>query len=194
MDNDTPVTDLLGEWSGGDRQALDDLMTLVYGELKEQCRRAMARERASHTLEPTALLNEVYLRLVGLKRSEWENRTAFFAFAVRLMRRILVEHAREVGAQKRGGQAQRVDLDFDVLPVSSGSVDVLDLDQLLSALEEHDPFLVKLIELRFFAGMTEREMAEALSVSRSKVQREWRVGKRLLARALEGKRGTDKMD
>lgn len=185
MDDNALVTDKLQAWSAGDQDALDDLVTLVYSELKERCRRALAGERVNHTLAPTALLNEVYVRLAGLQRVSWDNRGAFFGFAVRLMRQVLVEHARAFQAAKRGGNATRVDVDLAELADGRGQIDVLVLDDVLEQLEAKDPRLVQIIELRFFAGMTERECAEALGMSRSSVQREWRFAKRWLATKLE---------
>jgi RNA polymerase sigma factor (TIGR02999 family) len=183
MADDSPVTEFLHAWSDGDPQALEDLIALVYTELREMSRQAMRGERQSHTLNPTALVHEVYMRLAHLKRVSWESRVPFFAFAARLMRRVLVEHARAVKALKRGGLDERVDLELDELP-DKRIIDTLHLDDMLSRLQEHDPFLVQIIELRFFSGLNEVETAEALGVSRTKVQREWRVGKRLLEALL----------
>ncbi len=184
MDSSGPVTDVLQAWSTGDKDALDDLVTLVYTELKKRCRRALSGERANHTLAPTALLNEVYVRLAGLNRVSWDNRGAFFGFAVRLMRQVLVEHARAFQAAKRGGNAKRVDLDLSEFADGRQQINVLVLDDVLEQLEAKDPRMVKIIELRFFAGMTELECAEALSMSRSSLQREWRIAKRWLATKL----------
>ncbi|HEX4961658.1 MAG TPA: ECF-type sigma factor [Thermoanaerobaculia bacterium] len=181
----TPITDLLHAWGDGDRQALDELMELVYGKLEEHARRAMARERESHTLDPAALANEVYLRLRELKKSSWEGRGQFFAFTARLMRHILAEYARAREAQKRGGEAERVTLSHPELQAAPGlSVDILDLNRVLEELSAFDPKLVRLIELRFFAGFSEEEAAEALGESRSSVQREWKVAKNFLAERL----------
>ena len=184
MDTDTPITDLLGAWADGDRDALDELMGVVYAELWESARRAMAGERATHTLEPTALVNEVYLRLLRLKRISWESRSPFFAFAARLMRRILVEHARAVGAKKRGGEAARIALCHAELPGDAPVLDPLILDEALEELEAVDPRLVRIIELRFFTGLTEEETATVLGIGRATVQREWAVAKRLLTKLL----------
>jgi RNA polymerase sigma factor (TIGR02999 family) len=185
MANDSPVTDVLRQWSDGDPQALEDLMALVYTELREMSRRALRGER-SHTLNPTALVHEVYIRLASLKKVSWENRTPFFGFAARLMRRVLVEHARAVKALKRGGKEERVDVMLEDLPDSKDRINVLDLEDVLSRLQEQDPLLVQIIELRFFSGLNEEETGKALGISRSAVQREWRVGKRLLAKLLRG--------
>jgi RNA polymerase sigma factor (TIGR02999 family) len=186
MPTDAPITDLLHAWGDGDHEALDELMELVYGKLAESAERVMARERPSHTFDPAALANEVYLRLRDLKKSSWEGRQPFFAFTARLMRRILVEYARAREAQKRGGEAERVTLSHPELQATPGlSVDILDLNRALEELNAFDPKLVQLIELRFFAGFSEEETAEALGESRSTVQREWIVAKRFLAERLK---------
>lgn len=186
MTEDSPVTETLQAWSDGDPNALEDLMLLVYTELKEMSQRALRRERASHTLNPTALVNEVYLRLALAKRVPMENRRPFFALAAKIMRHVLVDHARALRTQKRGGFQERVDLELVDIPDARGGVDVLALDEVLSKLQASDPFLVQIIELRFFWGLNEEDTAQALGVSRSTVQREWRVGKRLLAELLGG--------
>jgi RNA polymerase sigma factor (TIGR02999 family) len=176
MDTNKPITDVLGAWSEGDRTALGELMELVYTELHAAAERAMARERATHTLQPTALVNEVYLRLENLKKVSWEGRG----------RQILVEHARANKAKKRGGQAERVVLESVPLLAEAPAIDPLVLEDALQKIETVDPRLVRIIELRFFAGLTENETAEALGVGRATVQREWAVGKRLLAELLGG--------
>jgi RNA polymerase sigma factor (TIGR02999 family) len=183
-DSEKPITDLLTSWSSGDRSALDELMVLAYTELYRSARQAMARERGSHTLDPTALVNEVYLRLAPLQTMSWEGRGPFFALAARLMRNILVEHARSVSAQKRGGHAERVTLSHPELQVQAPSVDLLDLHNALLELEARDPTMVKIIDMRFFTGATEDETAAALGMSRSGVQREWAMAKRFLADRL----------
>jgi RNA polymerase sigma-70 factor, ECF subfamily len=188
MTDHSPITGALHAWGQGDPQGLEDLMMLVYTELREMSRRALSGERHVQTLNPTALVNEVYLRLANLKRVQWENRTPFFAFAATLMRRVVVEHARATRAVKRGGLRERVDLELVDLPDAPRSIDVLDLENVLEQLQAQDPFLVKLIELRFFAGLNEVDTAQALGVNRTKVQREWRVGKLLLEKLLRGER------
>ncbi len=188
MRNDAPITDALHAWSEGGSQGLEDLMVLVYTELREMSRQALRGERHAHTLNPTALVNEVYLRLANLKKVQWENRTPFFAFASTLMRRVIVEHARAVRAEKRGGLQERVDIELIDLPDHRDPIDVLDLEDILERLQKKDPFLVKIIELRFFAGLNENDTAKVLGVSRTKVQREWRVGKLLLEKLLRGER------
>ncbi|MEP7010173.1 MAG: ECF-type sigma factor [Acidobacteriota bacterium] len=189
MPDDSPITENLLSWSGGDPAGLEEVMALVYADLREMSRRALRGEREAHTLNPTALVHEVYMRLAKLKRVSWENRKPFFAFAARLMRRVLVEHARAANAIKREGFGRRVDLELDDLPNGRQTLDALLLDDVLTRLEAQDPFLVRLIELRFFSGLTEDEAAAVLAVPRTTVQREWRVGKLLLAEMLGGTQG-----
>ena len=186
MPDDSPITEYLHAWSDGDPQALEDLIALVYTELREISGRVLKGERRSHTLNPTALVNEVYVRLANLKKVSWENRKPFFGFAARLMRRVLVEHARAVKALKRGGSGEQVDIELDDIPDTRETIPVLDLDDVLSRLQDSDPLLVQIIELRFFSGLNEHETAEVLGVSRSTVQREWRAGRLLLAKLLRG--------
>ena len=189
MTEDRPITELLNAWQAGDRAALDRLVELVYPELAESARRAMARERDSHTLEPTALVNEVYLRLQKTKGLSWESRGQFFIFAAGLMRRILVEHARAHGAKKRGGETARVSLEGVDLPAEEPAIDPLVLEESLKALEEVDPRLVRVVELRVFAGYKETEIADALGLGRATVQRDWSMAKRVLAKFLSDKGG-----
>jgi RNA polymerase sigma factor (TIGR02999 family) len=183
---DEPITDLLDAWAEGDREALDELMQLVYSDLRASARLAMARERKDHTLEPTALVNEVFLRLVHLKKVSWESRLPFFAFAARLMRRILVEHARASKAKKRGGTETMVTLEPGLLPVEAKVLDILILDEALKRIEAVDPRMLRMIELRFFIGLSEEEIAEVLRTSRSSIQRDWAVAKRFLIQLLDG--------
>lgn len=187
MTHDSPITDYLHAWSDGSPDALEDLIALVYSELRGISNRILQRERQSHTLNPTALVHEVYMRLAKLKKVSWENRKPFFAYAARVMRHVIVEHARAVKAIKRGGLEKRVDLELDEIADERSTIDVLDLEDVLAKLQEQDPFLVQIIELRFFSGLNEIEAAEVLGVNRTKIQREWRVGKLLLAQMLRGK-------
>jgi RNA polymerase sigma factor (TIGR02999 family) len=184
MDTEKPVTDLLAAWADGDRGALDEVMALAYTELYRAARRAMSREDRSHTLDPTALVNEVYLRLVPLQSSSWEARGAFFAFAARLMRNILVEHARAKDAKKRWSQAERITLAHPDLREEAPDVEILDLHNALLELEIKDPTMVKMIDMRFFTGATEEEIAAALGISRATVQRDWSFAKSFLADRL----------
>jgi RNA polymerase sigma factor (TIGR02999 family) len=186
MLDDSPVTEFLHAWSEGSAQALDDLVALVYTDLREMSRRALQGEQQLPTLSPTVIVNEVYMRLAHLKHVSWENRKPFFSFAAKLMRHVIVDYARAMRAGRRGRGQDRVDLDAAGLIVEQKSIEVLALEDALVRLERHDPFLVKLIEHKVFAGFTEDEMAEVLGVPKIRVQREWRVAKRLLAEFLGG--------
>jgi RNA polymerase sigma-70 factor (ECF subfamily) len=184
----TAVTELLRAWGGGDPLALEALVPLVYGELREQARRALRREGEGHTLQATALVHEAWLRLAGQDRSRWESRSQFFGVAAQVMRRVLVDHARTKHAQKRGGHAVQVSLS-DVASVSSvdddaGGVDVLALDEALTRLAAFDPRKARLVELRYFVGLSIPEAAEALGISQATVGREWAVARLWLRREL----------
>jgi RNA polymerase sigma-70 factor, ECF subfamily len=178
------VTDLLLSWRQGDAAALDRLIPVVYDELRRVARRRLRGEAPGHALQSTALVHEVYLRLVDVERMTVKNRAHFFALAATLMRQILVDHARRQHADKRGGHATMVSLD-GVVPVAlPSSVDVLALDQALGALSEIDDRQCRVVELRFFAGLTIDETAEALGVSPATVEREWALAKAWLYRQL----------
>lgn len=186
LHSDSPITDLLSAWHEGSTQAFDDLYVLVYTELKEMSRRALQREHQLPTLSPTVIVNEVYMRFARMKRVSLENRKPFFAYAAKLMRHVIVDYARAKRSDRRGRGRNRVDLEVAVLIVEQKSIEVLALEDALVQLEQHDPFLVKLIEQKIFAGFTEDETAEVLGVPKIRVQREWRVAKRLLAEFLGG--------
>jgi RNA polymerase sigma factor (TIGR02999 family) len=178
------VTDLLLSWRQGDAAALDRLIPVVYEELRRVARRRLRAESPGHALQSTALVHEVYLRLVDVDRMTVKNRAHFFALAATLMRQILVDHARRQQADKRGGDATMVSLD-GVSPVAQpSSVDVLALDQALGALSEVDDRQCRVVELRFFAGLTIDETAEALGISPATVEREWALAKAWLYRQL----------
>ena len=178
------VTDLLLFWGQGDARALDRLVPLVYDELRRVARRHLQREQPGHALQATALVHEVYLRLVDVDRLTLKNRTHFFSIAAKLMRQILVDHARRQHAGKRGGGATMVSLE-DVSPAAPPpSVDVLALDQALEALSAIDAQQASVVELRFFAGLDINEAAEALGISTSTVEREWAMAKAWLHRRL----------
>jgi len=180
----TNVTGLLLSWRQGDAAALDRLVPLVYDELRRVARRHLQREQSGHALQTTALVHEVYLRLVDVERLTLNNRTHFFAVAAKLMRQILVDHARRQHADKRGGRVTIVSLD-DVPPVAQpSSVDVLALDEALGALSSIDERQCRVVELRFFAGLNIDETAEALGVSPATVEREWALAKAWLYRQL----------
>ena len=182
------VTELLRSWRQGDAAALDRLIPLVHGELRRVARAHFRREQPGHTLQATALVHEVYLRLVTLDRITLNDRTHFFAVAARLMRQVLVDHARRKRADKRGGAATMMSLD-EVSPVSSTPiVDVLALDQALDALSSRDARQCRVVELRFFAGLSIDETAEAIGVSTATVEREWTIAKAWLHRRLSVQR------
>jgi RNA polymerase sigma-70 factor, ECF subfamily len=178
------VTELLLSWRQGDAAALDRLIPVVYDELRRVARHRLRGESPGHALQPTALVHEVYLRLVDVERMTLKNRTHFFAVAARLMRQILVDHARRQHADKRGGHVTIVGLD-DVSPVAlPSSVDVLALDEALVALSSIDDRQCRVVELRFFVGLNIDEAAEALGVSPATVEREWALAKAWLYRQL----------
>jgi RNA polymerase sigma factor (TIGR02999 family) len=171
------VTRLLVAWSNGDQAALDELLPLVYQELHRLAARQLGRERGDHTLQTTALVHEAYLRLIDQKEIQWQNRAHFFAIAATQMRRILVDHARARQYQKRGGGAERVPLD-EALEVSvERAAEVVALDEALTALAEFDERKSKLVELRFFGGLSIEETAEVLGVSPGTVMRDWTLAK-----------------
>ena len=171
------VSGLLQAWRGGDKVALDRLVPLVYGELQRLAHRYMIREKAGHSLQTTALINEAYIRLVDLSRIEWRDRAHFFAIAARFMRRILVDRARSRAYLKRGGRAKMVSLDEALVVQPVSSPDLVKLDDALNALGELDPRKAKVVELRFFGGLSEQETAEVLGISRKTVERDWRMAK-----------------
>jgi RNA polymerase sigma factor (TIGR02999 family) len=171
------VTDLLVDWSNGDQKALDRLMPLVYEELRKIARRQLGFENRGHTLQSTALVHEAYLRIVDQNRVQWRDRAHFFAVAAQMVRRVLVDHARERHAAKRGGGAQKVSLDESIRAPLREDVDLLSLNEALDALTELDAQQAKIVELRFFAGLTNSEAAEALGIGTATVQRDWVTAK-----------------
>lgn len=184
---DSEVTRLLQAWSAGDQQALAKLTPLVYEELRRRARRYMAGERQGHTLQATALINEVYLRLVDVQQIRWQDRSHFLAICARLMRRVLTDFARSKGYQKRGGGSPRVDLDSALAISREPAADLARLDDCLNALEILDPRKCQVVELRFFGGLSVEETAEALNVSPETVKRDWRLAKAWLLKEMAGK-------
>ena len=180
------VTQLLRAWSDGDDGALERLTPLVEGELRRLARGYMARERRGHTLQPTALVNEAFLRLTDARHIRWQDRAHFLGISARLMRRVLVDHARSRGYQKRGGDAQRIPLNEQLVALPEPALDLLALDRALEALAAVDPRKARVIELRFFGGLGVEDTAEVLHVSPDTVKRDWRLGKLWLLRELEG--------
>lgn len=184
----TDVTGLLVDWSRGDDQALERLMPLVVDELRHLARSHFRREPDGHTLQPTALVNEVYLRLTDQRQVQWDNRSQFFAFAATLMRRVLVDHAKARHTAKRGGNVRKVSLQDVIGLTEPQDVDLLALDDALSALAGIDPRQSRIVELRFFAGLTHEEIADVLHVSVSTVKREWRTARLWLYRECRRRR------
>ncbi len=183
------VTQLLIDWSNGDERALQQLIPLVHEELRRVARRHMAHERAQHTLQATALVNEAYVRLVDIRQVRWQNRAHFFAMSARLMRRILVDFARSRRYQKRGGAAQKVTLDEALVVSPEPGADLVALDEALTALAAVDPRKAQVVEMRFFGGLSVEETAEALHVSRDTVMRDWKLAKAWLLRELKASDG-----
>ena len=185
MREQTPTpTALLLAWGRGESHALDRLLPLVDTELRRLAHRYMKRERPGHTLQATALVNEAYLRLVEVKRVQWQSRAHFFAMAARMMRRILVDHARARNNSKRGGDVPRVSLDEALVVSSEPEQDLLGLDDALRRLEAVHPRKGQVVELRFFGGLSVEETAEALQISTDTVKRDWRFAKLWLLREL----------
>jgi RNA polymerase sigma factor (TIGR02999 family) len=180
------VTDLLLAWGNGDAAAFDRLVPVVHEQLRQIARRHMGRERVGHTLQPTALVNEVYLKLIDIRRVQWQNRAHFFAMSSRLMRRVLVDQARARGSRKRGDGAQRVELDETMLVSGDDPRGLVALDDALSALAVIDPRKSQVVEMRVFGGLSVAETAEALTVSAETVMRDWKFAKAFLQRELVG--------
>jgi RNA polymerase sigma-70 factor (ECF subfamily) len=178
------ITQLLERWSQGDEEALDQLMPLVYDELHRLAGAYLRRERGEHTLQPTALVNEAYLKLVRQRNIRWQNRAQFFGVAAQLMRRILVDHARANDASKRGGDRVEVSLKNIGAFGTQPTADILALHAVLNRLAEIDPDQSRIVELRFFGGLTIEEAAEVMHVSHSTVEREWKIAKAWLKREL----------
>lgn len=182
------VTHVLTEWSRGDKTALDRLVPLIYPELHRIAGRQLRRERSDHTLQPTALVHEVFLQLVDQRRATWNGRAHFFAVAAQLMRRILVDHARSRDTQKRGGDVTKVTLEADAAGVEVNPVaaEVLAVDQALVRLAARDPDQARIVELRFFGGLSVEETAHVMERSTRTIKREWRMAKAWLFRELQG--------
>jgi len=186
------VTDLLVAWGQGDESALQKLTPLVYRELHNLAHHNMMRERPGHTLQTTALVNEAYLRLVDSQHVQWRDRAHFFAMSARLMRRILVDFARSRRYQKRGGGARPVSLDENVDVAHERSADLVALDEALAVLAAVDPRKSRVVEMKFFGGLTAEEIAEVLEVSPDTVLRDWSLAKSWLLRELKRGNGHDR--
>jgi len=185
------VTRLLLAWSDGDRAALEDLIPVVYGELRRIAGRYLRHERPDHTLQPTVLVHEAYLKLVDQDHAHWQNRAQFFGVAAQLMRRILVDHARMHVAAKRGGGLPAVALDDAAGASPSRGIDVIALDEALTRLTSLYPEQGRLVELRFFGGLTIQETGEAMGISPATVKRQWTVARAWLLRDLKGEAKLD---
>ena len=180
------ITQLLAEWSDGDQSALDELYPLVYDELHRLARRYMSREKKGHTLQTTALINEAYVRLVDQKNVHWANRSHFFAISAQIMRRILIDHARRHAFAKRGGGAQHVSLEEVAVITPDASRELLLLDEALKSLAEMDPRRSQVVELRYFGGLNNEEIAGVLNVSENTVTRDWNMARAWLYQQLTG--------
>ncbi len=180
------ITQLLNDYKGGKKDALDELFPLVYGELRKLAASRMRSERGDHTLQPTALVHEAYMRLIEQHSADWQNRAHFFGLAAEMMRRILVNHAVSHNAEKRFGNQTRLALD-EIVDFTKGSdINLISLDEALDTLAEFDPKQAKIVELKFFGGLTNEEIAEVTGVSDSTVKREWRIAKAWLHEQLKG--------
>jgi RNA polymerase sigma factor (TIGR02999 family) len=181
------VTQLLLNWTNGDQSALDELIPIVHGEMRRVAANYLRRERQGHTLQPTALVNEAYLRLVDQKNAKWHNRAQFLGVAAQIMRRILVDHARRYEAEKRGGpEQQRINLsDADEQQTEMPALDLLALNEALHELEAMDAQQGRIVELRFFAGLSIEETAELMDIGHATVEREWKLARAWLRRRLE---------
>ena len=182
----SPVTQLLVRWRDGDREALEALMPLVYDELRRLAHHYLRQERSDHTLQSTALVHEAYLRLAGQNPPQWQNRAHFFGIAAHIMRQILVEYARGRSAAKRGGSACRLTLDEAVALPRQIDVDVVELDKALTGLAELDAQQSRIVELRYFAGLTIEDTSEVLGISPATVKRDWVTARAWLYRAMTG--------
>ncbi len=181
------ITVLLAELSRGNQAVADELFVTIYQELRQLAKSYMAHERDGHTLQPTALVHEAYLRLLGSEGTQWRDRAHFFRTAGQVMRRVLVDYARAGAADKRGGDEQKIPLDeTDVLAAPGQSIDLILLDQLLGELQRLHPRAGHLVELRYFIGLSEQEAAEALEISQSTLKREWKFARAWLLSRMNG--------
>jgi RNA polymerase sigma-70 factor, ECF subfamily len=186
MQSPEGITQLLIDWDKGDQAALEKLMPLVYSELRRLAGNYLRRERGEHTLQPTALVNEAYLKLVDQRNAKWQNRAHFFGISAQLMRRILVDHARQHQAAKRGGAGQqRISITSAETVVKQPQVDLLALNEALDELAKMDPQQSRIVELKFFGGLSIEEIAEVLSIGHATVERDWKMARAWLRRQLE---------
>ena len=189
---DPDVTELLLRWNAGDSQALENLTPLVYKDLRRLAGDALGRESPGHTLSATALVHEVYLRLIDQRRVRWENRAHFFGAAAHIMRRVLVDHARAKTAAKRGGSSTKIAIEDDAAIVGGLAEDVVDLDIALNRLAAVDDRKARVVEMKFFGGMTNLEVATTLGISDATVERDWKMARAWLINAVRGSRTPDR--
>ena len=183
--NSHEITRMLRDWNEGSREVLDELLPLIYDELHRQAARYLRRERIDHTLQPTALINEAYLKLIDQREVDWQNRAHFFGIAAQAMRRILVDHARTRHRDKRGGEQENLPLDEAMtIAVEEKDIDLLALDEALTHLEKRDRQQARIVELRYFSGLSLEETAQALDISRTTAARDWAMAKAWLHREL----------
>jgi RNA polymerase sigma factor (TIGR02999 family) len=180
------VTDLLLRWNAGDQAALESLTPVIYDDLRRIARALLSRERPEHTLSATALVHEVYLRLVDQRRVQWQNRAHFFGAAANIMRRVLVDHARGKASDKRGGSVVKIAIDENAALVEGLAEEILDLDSALDALAALDARKAQIVQMKFFAGMTAQETAEALGISDATVERDWTMARAWLIAHMHG--------
>jgi RNA polymerase sigma factor (TIGR02999 family) len=185
MSTQKEITQLLVAWNNGSHSALEELMPIVYNELHKLAKNFLKYERQGHTIEATALVNEAYLRLIDQCQVQWQNRIHFFCIAARIMRRILVQYARDRRAEKRGGGAEKVSLEKVILLAEERNVDLIALDNALELLAQTDQRKSQLVELRFFSGLTFEEAAEVLNISLITAKRDWALAKAWLHRELK---------
>ncbi len=184
--SEKPITKVLRELRDGGDESLNELLPLVYGELRRLANNYLSRERANHTLQPTALVHEAYLRLFGQSEIEWQNRAHFFGISARVMREILIEYARAKNRHKRGGENMtQIAFDDSIGFTDSKGLDVIAVDEALSKLEKLDERQARIVEMKFFGGLTVEEIGEVLSISPATVKREWSTAKLLLHRMLD---------
>jgi RNA polymerase sigma factor (TIGR02999 family) len=188
-DESTDVTELLRKWSAGDRRALEEILPVVYSQLRSIAASFFRGEREGHTLQPTALVHDLYLRLADQRGGRWQDRRHFFSVAAMMMRRILIDYAKRTRSRKRGGDFERVPLSDDLPWLGSSREEVLDLDGALNALEQADPRKARVLELRVLLGCTAQETAEILEISKATADREWTLAKAWLFRELKGPNG-----
>lgn len=185
MSQKTEITELLIEWRNGNEKAVESLMPVVEKELRRIASRQMRRERLDHTLQTTALINEAYLKLVNASSVNWQNRAHFFGISAKIMRRILINYARDSKVAKRGGAAEKINIDEAVIFTEEKSRQLLDLDEALKRLEVFDKTKSRVVEMRFFSGMSIEETAEALGISTSGVSHHWRLARAWLKKEID---------